>query len=110
MALGMKVTIGHHSEHLHDVPAFALLGGLALYLLGLVSFRYRHIQTLNRHRLGLAIVILFLIPAATAVPALISLAVAVVLIWAMIAYEHRGYGAGRQQLRREANFAHDPAP
>ncbi|HEY3552068.1 MAG TPA: low temperature requirement protein A, partial [Solirubrobacterales bacterium] len=56
MAFGMKVTIGHHAEHLDDVPAFALLGGLAIYLLGLVAFRYRHVHTLNRHRLGLAIV------------------------------------------------------
>ena len=95
VAFGMKVTIGHHDEHLHDVPAFALLGGLAIYLLGLVAFRYRHVQTLNRQRLGLAIVLLFLVPVATAMPALISLAVAVVLIWAMIAYEHRGYGPGR---------------
>jgi low temperature requirement protein LtrA len=103
MALGMKVTIGHHSEHLDDVPAFALLGGVAIYLLGLVAFRYRQIQTINRHRLGLAIVLLFLVPVATAVPALISLAVAVVLIWTMIAYEHRGYGPGRDQLRHEAS-------
>jgi low temperature requirement protein LtrA len=105
MALGMKVTIGHHSEHLHDVPAFALLGGLAIYLIGLVSFRYRHVKTLNRQRLGLAIVLLILVPVATAVPALISLAAAVVLVWAMIAYEHRGYGPGRDRLRREANAA-----
>ncbi len=105
IAFGMKVTIGHHSEHLHDVPAFALLGGLAVYLLGLVAFRYRHVHTLNRHRLGLAIVLLFLVPVATAVPALISLAVAVVLIWAMIGYEHRGYGPGRQELRHEASAA-----
>jgi low temperature requirement protein LtrA len=105
MALGMKITIGHHSGHLEDVPAFALLGGVAIYLLGLVAFRYRHIQTLNRHRLGLAIVLLILVPVATAVPALVSLAVAVALIWAMIAYEHRGYGPGREQLRREANVA-----
>jgi len=105
IALGMKVTIGHHSEHLHDVPAFALLGGLAIYLIGLVSFRYRHIQTLNRQRLGLAIVLLLLVPVATALPALISLALAVVLIWAMIAYEHRGYGPGRNELRRQANAA-----
>jgi low temperature requirement protein LtrA len=103
IAFGMKVTIGHTSDHLHDVPAFALLGGLALYLLGLVSFRYRHVHTLNRRRLGLAIVLLFLIPVATAVPALVSLALAVLLIWVMIAYEHRGYGPGRQELRREAN-------
>jgi len=106
MALGMKVTIGHHGEHLHDVPAFALLGGLAVYLIGLVAFRYRHVRTLNRHRLGLAIVLLFLVPVATAVPALISLAVAVVLIWVMVLSEHRHYGPGRAQLRREASAAH----
>jgi low temperature requirement protein LtrA len=105
MAFGMKVTIGHHSAHLHSVPAFALLGGLAIYLLGLVAFRYRHVKTLNRHRLGLAIVLLLLVPVATAVPALISLTAAVVLIWSMIAYEHRGYGPGRDQLRREASSA-----
>jgi hypothetical protein len=39
------------------------------------------------------------------VPALISLAAAVVLVWSMIAYEHRGYGPGRDSLRREANAA-----
>ena len=105
VAFGLKVTIGHTADHLHYVPAFALLGGLSLYLLGLVGFRYRHVRTLNRHRLGLAIVLLFLIPAATAAPALASLAAALVLIWAMIAYEHRGYGPGRQELRREASAA-----
>ena len=105
VAYGMKVTIGHHAEHLPEVPAFALLGGLSLYLLGLVSFRYRHVQTINRRRLGLAIVLLFLVPVATSVPALVTLALAVLLIWAMIAYEHRGYGPGRQELRREANTA-----
>jgi low temperature requirement protein LtrA len=106
MAFGMKVTIGHHDEHLHEVPAFALLGGLAVFLIGLVAFRYRHIHTLNRHRLGLAIVLLILIPVATAVPALVALAVIVVLVWAMIAYEHRGYGSSRQELRHEASAAH----
>ena len=104
-AFGLKVTIGHTADHLHYVPASALLGGLSLYLLGLVAFRYRHVHTLNRHRLGVAIVLLFLIPVATAVPALVSLAAALVLVWAMIAYEHRGYGPGRQELRREASAA-----
>jgi low temperature requirement protein LtrA len=105
MAFGMKVTIGHHGDELADVPAFALLGGLALYLLGLVSFRWRHVHTLNRRRLGLAIVLLLLVPVATAVPALVSLALAVALIWTMIGYEHRGYGPGRDELRREASAA-----
>jgi low temperature requirement protein LtrA len=106
IALGMKVTIGHYDEHLHAEPAFALLGGVAIYLLGLVAFRYRHIRTLNRHRLGLAIVFLFLIPVATAIPALLTVAIVVVLVWAMIAFEHRGYGASRAELRREASAAH----
>ncbi len=75
-----------------------------LYLLGLVAFRYRHVQTLNRRRLGLAIVLLFLVPVATAMPALVTLAVAVVLIWALIGYEHRGYGpdAGASSVAKQA--------
>ena len=88
------------------VPAFALLGGVALYLLGLVAFRYRHVHTLNRQRLGLAIVLLILVPVATAIPALVALAIVVVLIWAMIAYEHRSYGERRDQLRHEAAVSH----
>jgi low temperature requirement protein LtrA len=106
VAFGLKVSIAHHGEHLHAVPAFALLGGVAIYLLGLVAFRYRHIHTVNRQRLGLAIVLLILVPVATEVSALISLAIVDALIWAMIAYEHRGYGAGRSEFRRQAAAAH----
>jgi len=106
MALGMKVTIGHYDEHLHAVPAFALLGGLAAFLLGLVAFRYRHVQSFNRQRLALAVVLLLMIPGATAVPALLTVAVAVALLWALIGYENRGYGPGRAELRREASAAH----
>jgi low temperature requirement protein LtrA len=99
-ALGLKLTIGHFGDHLHTVPAFALLGGVAVYLIGLVAFRYRHVHSINRRRLGLAIVLLILVPVATEVPALVALAVANVLLWAMIAYETRMYGEGRQELRR----------
>jgi len=105
VALGMKKTIGHFDEHLHTVAAFALLGGVGAYLLGLVAFRYRHVHTINRQRLLLAIVLLILVPVATAIPALATLVVVTVLIWAMIAYETRGYGEGRRQLRRTARAA-----
>jgi low temperature requirement protein LtrA len=105
-AFGLKTTIAHDGDHLHAVPAFALLGGVAIYLLGLVAFRYRHVQTINRQRLGLAIVLLILVPVATAMPALISLAVVVVLIWAMIAYEHHGYDERRDRLRHEVAISH----
>ncbi|HEX6689414.1 MAG TPA: low temperature requirement protein A [Solirubrobacterales bacterium] len=100
VALGLKTTIGHFGDHLHAVPAFALLGGLAIYLLGHVIFRYRHIHTVSRRRLLMAIALLILVPVATEVPALVALAVVNLLIWALIAYETRSYGEGRHQVRR----------
>jgi len=109
VAFGLKTTIGHADEHLHDVPAFALLGGVAVYLLGLVAFRYRQARTVNRRRLGLAIVLLILVPVASSIPAWTSLLVVDLLIWAMIAYEHRGYGESREQLRHENTVAHEGA-
>jgi low temperature requirement protein LtrA len=100
VALGLKTTIGHTDEHLHAVPAFALLGGLAIYLFGHVAFRYRHVHTINRQRLLLGIVLILLVPVATEVPALVPVAIANLLIWAMIAYETRMYGEGRSEVRR----------
>ncbi len=100
VALGLKKTIGHFDDHLDAVPAFALLGGISLYLLGMVAFRYRHVHTLNRQRLLLAIVLLILVPVATEMPALVALAIANVLLWAMIVYETRMYGEGRHAVRR----------
>lgn len=100
-AFGIEETIGHSGAHLDAVPAFALLGGVATYLLGLVGFRYRHVRTVNRHRLGLAIVLLLAVPVATAIPALVTLAIVDLLLVAMILVEHRGYGEGRTRLRRE---------
>ncbi len=100
VALGLKKTIGHFDGHLDAVPAFALLGGLAIYLLGLVAFRYRHIHTLNRRRLLLAIVLLILVPVATEIPAVAAVAIANLLLWVLIAVETRGYGEERHRLRR----------
>ena len=52
VALGMKKTLGHVEDPLKLVPAAALLGGAAMYLLAHVAFRYRHIHTLNTRRLA----------------------------------------------------------
>jgi low temperature requirement protein LtrA len=101
-ALGLKTTIGHFGGQLDAVPAFALLGGVALYLLGLVGFRYRHVHTVSRRKLLMAIILLLLVPVATELPALATLALANILLWALIAYETRGYGEGRQRVRRPA--------
>jgi low temperature requirement protein LtrA len=99
VAFGLKTTIGHFDDHLHTVPAFALLGGVALYLLGHVLFRYRHVHSINRQRLGLAIVLLILVPVGVEIPAIAVVAIINVLLWTMIAYETRLYGEGRYRAR-----------
>jgi low temperature requirement protein LtrA len=98
-ALGLKTTLGHPEGTLHVVPAFALLGGVAVYLLGLVAFRYRHVHTLNHRRLLLALVLFALIPAALALSALAILAIEATLAWVVITIETRGYGEGRDRVR-----------
>jgi low temperature requirement protein LtrA len=101
VALGLKKTLAHVDDPLHTVPAFALLGGVAFYLLGHVAFRYRHIHTINRHRLVLAVLLFALLPVAVEIPALAILAVVDVLLWAIVVYETIEYGERRAQVRRE---------
>ncbi|MGV1048145.1 MAG: low temperature requirement protein A [Solirubrobacterales bacterium] len=105
VAFGLKKAIGHTGEHLHTVEAFGLLGGVAVYLLGLVMFRWRHVHTLNRHRFGLAIVLLVLVPVATEMPAWTALLIVDLLIWGMIGFEQWSYDERRDQLRREFSVA-----
>jgi len=106
-AFGLKVTIANVSDPLDTVPAFAMLGGTALYLLGHVAFRYRHIHTLNRQRLLLALAFFALLPVAVHIPALASVGLIAVALWAMIAYETRMYGEARGRVRHAP--AEDPA-
>jgi low temperature requirement protein LtrA len=103
-ALGLKKTIGHVDDPLETVPAFALLAGVSLYLLGLVAFRFRHVRSINWRRLALALVIVALLPAATALPALAILAIVAVLLWILVAVETRSYGEGRVQVRHGQAF------
>jgi low temperature requirement protein LtrA len=103
-ALGLKKTLLDVGGELHTVPAFALLGGVAIYLLALVAFRWRHVHTLNRQRLALALVLLAVFPLATKVPAIWALAIPTVVLAAMIVYETRSYGEGRERVRHEGTF------
>lgn len=99
VALGMKETLAHVSDPLRLVPTAALLGGAALYLLAHVAFRLRNVHTLNRRRLGLALVLLALIPALDTRPALVPLAFLAAALSLLIAYETRVYGEARQRVR-----------
>ena len=84
VALGMKKTLGHVEDPLKLVPAAALFGGAAMYLLAHVAFRYRHIHTLNTRRLGLSVLLVAFIPAAV---------------------ETRSYGESRKRTQRELRRA-----
>jgi low temperature requirement protein LtrA len=98
-ALGLETTLTHLDDHLDAQRATALLGGIALYLLAHVALRLRNAHTLSRSRFGVAVAMLLLIPVATTVPALVTVAALNVPLWGMIAYETRLYGDARYRLR-----------
>jgi low temperature requirement protein LtrA len=110
VALGLKKTIGHPGDPLETVPAFALCGGLAIYLLGHVALRWRNIRTLSGRRFGLAMVLFALFPLATEASGLASLAIITVLAWLMILSETRMYGEGRYRVRHGESPADARAP
>jgi low temperature requirement protein LtrA len=101
VALGMKKTLGHVDDPLETVPAFALLGGLAAYLMAHVSFRYRHVRTINTRRALLAVILLAFLPVATEIPALATVATVTVLAWILIVHETHSYGESRDRVRHE---------
>ena len=53
-AFGLHETLAHVSDPLALVPAFGLLGGVALYMVGHVVIRYRHVRSLNRQAMAQA--------------------------------------------------------
>ena len=75
LALGLKKTLQHVEDPLKLVPAVAMMGGTAMYLLAHVAFRWRNVHRLSMERLVCAIALLALHPGgAPRYPALASLA------------------------------------
>src|SRR5436190_4005107 len=109
VAFGLKKTLGQVDDPLDTLPAFALLGGVAFYLLGHVAFRFRHIHSINRQRLLLALVLFAMLPAAVELPALATLAIVTALLCAMITYETISYGEGRARVRQQEFAPERPA-
>ena len=107
LALGMKKTLERAQDPLETVPAAALVGGVATYLLAIVAFRWRLLHTLGRPRLIAAAALLALLPLAVEVPAYVTVAAVVVVVWALIVYEVVRYADFRQKVRQE--LAHEGA-
>jgi low temperature requirement protein LtrA len=99
LALGIKKTVGHEGDELAAMPAFCLSGGVALYLAAHVAFRWRNTHTIGRRRAGAAAVCLALFPAATAVPAIVALALVTSVVCGVIAYEAVRFAEMRARVR-----------
>ena len=101
VALGLKKTLEHVDEPLKLVPAAAMLGGVAIYLLAHVAFRWRNVHRFSVQRVVCALAMLALIPPALELPALASLAIATALLWLLIAYETVRFAELRDRMRHQ---------
>jgi low temperature requirement protein LtrA len=99
LALGLKETLAGTGESLDTVPALALCGGPALYLLGQVGFRERVLKSFSPHRAFAAAALLALIPLALGADALVALAAVAVVLMALIAYETVHFREQRARVR-----------
>jgi low temperature requirement protein LtrA len=96
-AFALKTTLSHVDEPLHLVPATALGGGVALFLLAQFAFKHRTVRMWSAHRFVTAAILLALIPLLREVHALVALGIVVAVIALHIAYEAVRYA----ELRRE---------
>jgi low temperature requirement protein LtrA len=98
-ALGIKKTLEDVGDPLAVVPAVALCGGVALYLLGHNAFRLRDVGSVSVVRLVAAGVALALIPLTLVTPALLSLAALAALLVVLAVFETVREHELRQRLR-----------
>ena len=99
VALGVKKTLAHVGDPLGTIPAVALCGGVALYLLGHNAFRLRDAGSVSVPRLAVAALCCALVPLAGLVPALVTLAILAGLLCALTAFETARSREFRRRLR-----------
>jgi low temperature requirement protein LtrA len=86
-AFGLEDALHHIDEELATVPATALCGGAALYLLGHVASLFLATRRVFRRRTIGGLALLALIPAAGAIPALAALGLVSAVCSFVVAYE-----------------------
>ncbi len=108
-ALGLKKVLeyvsdtSHHelSEPLELLPLGAMFGGVALYLLAHVAFRYRIWHHVFVQRVLVAVLLVALIPPASTLPALAALGLLSVILVGLIAFEALREAEFRERVRHE---------
>jgi low temperature requirement protein LtrA len=99
LAFGLETTLHHLHSALDLIPAVALCAGVALYLLGHVAFLRVTTGRIFRRRTVGAVLLLFLIPVAVAIPALAALALVSGVCSLVVAYEAIRYRESRGRVR-----------
>ncbi|MFD6463998.1 low temperature requirement protein A, partial [Streptomyces roseolus] len=107
LSLGLKKVLSyvsdasHHSltDALYGIPLFALYGGVVLYLIGLVGFKYAATGRVTVSHVVAVVVLLALVAPATALPALAALAVLCGVLVALVAWETVRNAQPREQIR-----------
>ena len=99
VALGIKKILEDVGDPLGTIPAVALCGGVALYLLGHNAFRLRDIGSVSFPKLVVTVLCCALIPVAVSVPSLVTLATLAVLLCALAAFETTRSREFRRELR-----------
>jgi low temperature requirement protein LtrA len=99
VALGIKQSLAHVGEPLGTIPAAALCGGVALYLLGHNALRLRDVGSVSVPRLVVTVLCCALAPVAVSVLSLVTLAILAVLLCALAAFETARSREFRRGLR-----------
>lgn len=99
LALGLKKSFVDIDAPLKSVAAFALFGGVALYLLGHLLSRRRNMGSWNAQRALVMVLLLLCIPLGVAVPSWVSLVVLVSILLGLVIYETLRFAPWRKHLR-----------
>ncbi len=113
LALGLKKVMEyvadstHHelSEALELLPLVAMFGGVAMYLIAHVAFRFRNVHSVNVQRVVVAVLLIALIPGATRMPALAALGLVAAVLIALIVFEATKFSEIRDRVRHEEEVA-----
>lgn len=113
LSLGLKKVlyyVGDSSHHvltdaLYGIPLFALYGGVALFLFGLVGGKAYATGEVTVSRVVAIVVLLALIPLAAALPALAALALLCAVLVLLIGWETIRFAAPRDEIRHTGHVA-----
>ncbi|WP_232661686.1 low temperature requirement protein A [Pseudonocardia sp. TRM90224] len=114
MALGLKKALGYiggdegHTlaDPMYGLPLYALYGGASLYLLAHVAYKRYVAGMLNFERIGVAVLLVALIPLVALLPALAMLSILTVVLIGLISWETYRNAEERNRIRHDASHEH----